>query len=225
MPLLPTGAPVAVTSAPAPPTVGVIPGATVNPTAALSSQAFSGGILRYPLDSANYYLALFICEYRAPAVQAVATANLLQTIGLPLPIKMVDAQSIELNANHRNFVVQMAQQMYAQYAGVAANQKNPGQIFGAVGNVAREAGQAAEEQIGIGALQTFLGAGQALEQAMGIAKNPCLTIDLNSQNFKEHNFYWKFSPTSSGESQVLRQIINTLKNYSLPALNSSPVLS
>ena len=69
----------------------------------------------------------------------------------------------------------------------------------------------------------FLGGlGGAIEQAMGIAKNPCMTIDLNSQNFKEHNFLWKFSPQTSAESQTLRQIINTLKNYSLPSLNSSP---
>jgi hypothetical protein len=222
-----TGASTAATSTIAAPAVATNAalnpvGSTVNPTTALSSQSFSGGILRYPLDSANYYLALFIMSYVAPSVQSTATASLITTIGLPIPMKMIDAQSIELNANHRSFVVQMAQQMYSQWAGVGAQGKNPADTFGAITSQLREAGSSAAEQTITGLGNILGGAGEAFEQAMGIAKNPGLTIDLNSQNFKEHNFFWKFSPTSSGESQALRQIINTLKNYSLPALNSSP---
>ena len=34
-----------------------------SPTTALASQSASSGILRYPLDSATYYLALFIYSY------------------------------------------------------------------------------------------------------------------------------------------------------------------
>ena len=199
------------------------PGTSASPTTALASQSASSGILRYPLDSATYYLALFIYSYVAPSVQSSATATWLQTIGLPEPMKMIDAQSIELNANHRSFVVQMAQQIYSQLAGVGNNTKNPASVFGSVTSAATEAAVSGAEQFGTGLADTFLGGlGGAIEQAMGIAKNPCLTIDLNSQNFKEHNFLWKFSPTSGPESIRLRQIINTLKNYSLPALNSSP---
>ena len=106
------------------------PGTTVNPTTALASQSASSGILRYPLDSATYYLALFIYSYVAPSVQSSATATWLQTIGLPEPMKMIDAQSIELNANHRSFVVQMAQQLYSQWAAVGDNTKNPASVFG-----------------------------------------------------------------------------------------------
>ena len=138
-------------------------------------------------------------------------------------MKMIDAQSIELNANHRSFVVQMAQQIYSQLAGVGDNTKNPASVFGSVTSAATEAAVSAAEQFGTGLADFFLGGlGGAIEQAMGIAKNPCLTIDLNSQNFKEHNFLWKFSPTSGPNHKRLRQIINTLKNYSLPSLNSSP---
>ena len=97
------------------------PGTSASPTTALASQSASSGILRYPLDSATYYLALFIYSYVAPSVQSSATATWLQTIGLPEPMKMIDAQSIELNANHRSFVVQMAQQIYSQLAGVACS--------------------------------------------------------------------------------------------------------
>ena len=103
-----TGASTAATStitAPAVATSGTAfaPGSTVNPTTALSSQSFTGGTLRYPLDGATYYLALFILQYVAPSVQSSATASLIQTIGLPIPMKMIDAQSIELNANHQKF--------------------------------------------------------------------------------------------------------------------------
>ena len=200
----------------------------VNPTDALAAQQNSSGILRYPLDAATYYMALFICQYVAPSVQAGATANLIQTIGLPIPTKMIDAQSIELNANHRSFVVQVAQQMYQQWAAVSQQGKNPGSVWGSeqAGQIASTIGQAGEAagEHTITDLENVLlgGAGTAFDQAMGIAKNPSMTIDLNSQNFKEHNLFWKFSPISSAESAMLKRIINTLKNYSLPAINSTP---
>ena len=119
------------------------PGTSASPTTALASQSASSGILRYPLDSATYYLALFIYSYVAPSVQSSATATWLQTIGLPEPMKMIDAQSIELNANHRSFVVQMAQQLYSQWAAVGDNTKPPASVFGSVTSAATEAASSA----------------------------------------------------------------------------------
>ena len=199
------------------------PGTSASPTTALASQSASSGILRYPLDGATYYLALFILSYVAPSVQSSATANLIQTIGLPEPMKMIDAQSIELNANHRSFVVQMAQQIYSQLAGVAGNTKNPASVFGSVTSAATEAAVSGAEQLGIGWRNFSWWSWWGYRTSDGHSQKSLHDYRSKLSEFQGTQLPLEVFSKHLDLNQIrLRQIINTLKNYSLPSLNSSP---
>ena len=138
-------------------------------------------------------------------------------------MKMIDAQSIELNANHRSFVVQMAQQIYSQLAGVGNNTKIRKGFWCC--HIYRDRSRC----LGRGTIwnrmaDTFLGGlGGAIEQAMGIAQESLPDHRSNPEFQRTEtpgSFLLKHLDLNQGLG--LRQIINTLKNYSLPFFNSSP---
>lgn len=53
-------------------------------------------------------------------------------------------------------------------------------------------------------------------QRAGLSMNPVLTQMFKHPEFKEHSFTWRLAPESATESYILQQIVNTIKEQSLP---------
>jgi hypothetical protein len=64
-------------------------------------------------------------------------------------------------------------------------------------------------------------AGTVIEQAMGVAPNPWLTVVYQGPNFKDFKFSWKFSPDTAADSTVLLSVLNTFKKNMHSNLNAA----
>ena len=57
---------------------------------------------------------------------------------------------------------------------------------------------------------------------LGKAINPFLFLAFNHQNFREFTFEWVLAPVNKKESQIIKDIVKTFKNSSLPT--SGPIM-
>lgn len=54
----------------------------------------------------------------------------------------------------------------------------------------------------------------------GITVNPFQVVLFRSPEFKTHQFSWRFVPTNQGESEQIKNLIETFKYHSLPGLSA-----
>ena len=57
---------------------------------------------------------------------------------------------------------------------------------------------------------------KSVDLALGTTINPRETLAFEGVNLKTHSFSWELYPSNRQDSQVIRQIINTIKRNSLP---------
>ena len=58
---------------------------------------------------------------------------------------------------------------------------------------------------------------RAFSAQMGLALNPFNAVTFENVNFKQHQFQWKFMPSSPFESTILLQLKRLISTYALPA--------
>lgn len=93
-------------------------------------------------------------------------------------------------------------------------------MFGGLGsqfaNIAAQFSQEFRRLVQRGGIVDTGDAAAYLMQKSGIALNPALTQMFKHPEFKEHSFSWRLAPETPLESDTLQNIINTIKEQSLP---------
>lgn len=161
------------------------------------SDAFPEDLIQ---NNRNYYTNISIMQYGfGQQGWGVGSGgmSLGGSIKLPIPKRINDVE-----------VAVWAEQSATQIGAGIASQATSG-MLGSMGNLGAQA---------IGALANVGGA------AFGVAPNPFQFMQYQRPAYKEFQFSWILTPTSSGDSRKLKQIIDRLKLAALPAQNSSTSL-
>lgn len=77
--------------------------------------------------------------------------------------------------------------------------------------------------LGVAAEFATLGGTTTASVLQGRAANPYDTVKFSGVKLKTHNFNWRLSPANLEESEVIKNIIRTIKNKSLPTYASTTV--
>lgn len=198
-------------------------------------------VLQFPADRPKYYLSMQIANYSRQSLLQLGTLTPRETIILPLPTQLIDAQGVsyqETSLGAFGAAVQAVTNDGSIMKNTidATNQLvTEGNLSGAFnkgvellkdaaaqGKNASLAG-AAQGAAGIGA-NYALGesdATRAVAGVLGYSPNQFFTILLKGPQYKKHQFSWKFSPRNEQESRNLRLIIQKLNNYMAPGLRLS----
>ena len=161
--------------------------------------------LQYPSHLGKYYITLKFKQYQRPAPEARGTEIFKQAIVLPISREIRESFDIKVGA---------------QETGFAGNVADAGRKLLDQGNL-DGAGQAALA-IGYAKLVQDANGGALglLTQTVGAAANPNLQAIFSGVELRQHRFDWLLAPRNAQESEELKNILNALKAYSLPAYSS-----
>jgi hypothetical protein len=177
----------------------------------------AGQNLHFPsdLNDSNVpYMSMDFSLYTRRSIYEQPFFRDVMRIRLPIPTNLVEQTSVSYSkaelGSVAGAVVDTLSPNGSRNANTNAGAIASGVAVGAVQNLTT----AAERLSGIPI-------GAAASSLTGITPNPFQTVLFKSPEFRSHAFSWRFSPTSSQESETLYNIINTFKYHSLPGLLGS----
>jgi hypothetical protein len=183
------------------------------------SAPFAEGLSLYfpsDLNDSNVpYMSMDFSSYTRRSIYEQPFFRDIMRIRLPIPSNLVEQTSVSYDKSAE----------LGSVAGSVVDTLSPN----AGGTAGRNAGAIASG-VAVGAIRNVttgaerlsgLPIGAAASSLTGITPNPFQTVLFKSPDFRAHTFAWKFSPTSSEESETLYNIINTFKYHSLPGLLGS----
>jgi hypothetical protein len=198
--------------------------------------------LQFPSDRPKYYMSMQIANYSRQSLLQLGTLTPRETIILPLPTQLVDAQGVSYQETALGAFGAAVQAVTNDGSLMkntidATNQLvTEGNLPGAFNkgyDMLKEAASQGRNTSLAGAVQGAAGVGAnwalggsnnpatAVAGVLGYSPNQFFTILLKGPNYKKHQFSWKFSPRNEQESRNLRLIIQKLNNYMAPGLRLS----
>lgn len=167
-----------------------------NQIGAAGTTIVSGGVV-FPADlNTDYCMYLHFYKYSRPSVAGNAEIAPLDVIALPLPVGLIDSQSVDYSEEPLGPALGVATE--------ALNGLNVGQFV--TGVVAAGAAGAA----GATGLEGAVSAG------LGVAANPFMTVLFKNPKYRTYEFAWRLFPRNVEESRRLKQIYKMIKYHSLP---------
>lgn len=216
-----------------------MPGFVENPSDVINrskqNQSMSGSTLRFPTTDIPYKMLMnFVSyDYQSYGLGNNSYTNKVNggTVILPLPLQLNDITGIEAqqdslgmlsnaiieaikgipDLSNEDSSISAAGKIYevlSQEFGkdVANMQKDPNSILSGVISNAMTLGKSSTASV-----------------LQGRAANPYDTIKFSGVKLKTHSFSWRLSPANSEESDLIKNIIRTIKNKSLPSYASTTV--
>jgi hypothetical protein len=166
--------------------------------------------MSFPRETPPYYFSIGINEYKRESWLKVGALDLLQSVVLPLPLKMVDTQNVDWAIDPIGATVGVA------WGGIRA--LNNGTLDNEdASEVARRAALAQVDPLVQRAIGVQ-GPARAIQAGTGYAVNDFLTVMLKGPTYKNYQFQWKLSPRDKEETDILARMHKTLMNASAPDL-------
>lgn len=192
--------------------------------------AGQGNISMYPDDLGPYYMSLHFKEYKRPAPFVDAQTSIVKSIYLPLPRELVESHQTKWD-DASGVAADIANIIELTAAG-GANEATAASAVGKVAGVGAgvKAVELARTAKGLGLLKAAVlgkiaqtltgstGVPGAIESSIGGSINPNLAVSFGGPTLRQFNFSWEFNPNNANESSNIKQILNDIKMYSLPAL-------
>lgn len=168
-----------------------------DPATVIAGKSGTGSktLLTYPPDRPPYYFMIRIYEYKRLSWNEVATRSLQASVVLPIPMNLLDAQSVDWEGENLGIA-----------GAIAAG------VFGGNGmRGAEQAGVAALADVASGVTKEGLGqlGGSTVSTTLsmtGVAINNYMTMMLRGPQYKEHSFAWVFSPETVEETNEIAAI-------------------
>jgi len=158
---------------------------------------------------------------------------------LPLPANIQDNYNVKVNPFEQGISGEIVASAAAGVSGLgSADDVTMGQLSGIVGSVLPE--------ISVDALKNFTvadfsrsaaflgrrtidsllpGASRNIDVGFGNTINPKMSLFFEGVDLKTHSFSWQFAPTSARESDLIRDVGNTIKKNVLPTYGTTVGIS
>lgn len=170
--------------------------------------------IQFPTDLSDAYINMRFSKYERRSIRNQPFLSSRVGIKLPLPSRLVDAQSLDYSPESLGPAYGAAAETVAN-AGNATLNTLPEQILQGITTGAAGAGAAAAQSV---LPPRALG---AISSVSGLAINPFQTMLFKSPNFKSHSFSWKLVPKNEDESNIIETIIRLFKYHSLPSVSQA----
>jgi hypothetical protein len=202
--------------------------------AARKNSVSAGQTIRFPVsEDIPYVMLMNFKEYNFNNVindveKYTQTIN-IGTVVLPLPLQLRDSVGIEASSAQGDIaaILKSATNIEGYQTGdsILAN----GRFYASVIQKALGAGAfaAGETRTPAGSIISGILAGAATAAGVGVgttgsllsgkAINPFETMEFKGVKLKSHSFSWRLSPSSSRDSDALRDLIKEIKKNMLPA--------
>jgi hypothetical protein len=167
---------------------------------------------QFPKQIGKYYIALKFSEYTRTTPQAQSSLKFKNAIILPIPSNISETFNMKLNEESTGVL--------GAVADIIQNSASGG---GDLGQALLDNGTAlgysllATKGSSIGSI--IKDAAPIAGSYLGSIPNPHMAVFFNGTSMRRHKFDWTFSPRNPQESEDLKQLINTLKQNSLPAFS------
>ena len=198
--------------------------------------------LQYPSETAPYYMKFDFADYTRINHLKPSTFQPLQTIILPLPdgsglndVTSANWGTADLGMtgaaiNNIGGLTRLIDS-FTRGANIAPVEDVgiSGRIFNGIGEMTRsnegqDLGAYLIDQLARNSGSDFTNAVIIGEQGAGAAINPGMSAYFQGINFRSFAFNWTFAPKTEGESETIRNIINTFKARSLPTFSGTTSL-
>jgi hypothetical protein len=188
-------------------------------------QSFRGSQQSYPSSygAGDIGLQLSFAEYSYTAANSVAKAGAGDTINLPLPMQLQEAAGIKIGQAELGTSGALAVDLFSGNLSsddVARQIKNSsvGENINAaeMSDLVANTSEAVKYFSRSAIEGVFSGAGTTADVINGTAVNPHATLNFDGVNLKEYSFTWQFAPRNAGESEGLKNIINTINRHIHP---------
>lgn len=190
-----------------------------------------GGLTFPPdlLENAHAHMALKLYKYHRPSSFSEGTIDPAETIYLPLP----DDFTQNFAVNYSELETGMIGMAAATGSGAAAlntlaNNFRTGQglTSGLAGAISEnDLSEDIKEALKFGGFSTLSSAspviGGLVGAEAGMIANPHPSLFLNGVNLRRYSLAWKLVPRSSGEAEVIKKILSTIKKECLPKKKDS----
>ena len=173
--------------------------------------------LTFPSDlrSDIPYMSMQFSAYKRRSIYQQPFYQPEMKIRLPIPENLSERTTVDYANQNLDSVtgasVEAAAGTLSNQGGTFA-QDVAGVLSGAGASLARSAAG----QAGIGG-----GVTAALSSLSGITTNPFQVVLFKSPNFRSHSFSWRFVPTRPGESDIIRELVETFRYHSLPGISAA----
>lgn len=168
----------------------------------------SSEVYQFPDQIGKYYMHMKFREYTRTTPQQGAKLNFKNSIILPVPRKLEERFSLNVNDEPTGIVGTIADIIQNSQGGdvVGELKKNDGAL---AYSLAMQSSKLAGN------------VGDTVGSYLGSVPNPNMATFFSGINMRNHSFEWTFTPRNKKESYELIKIIERLKQNSLPAF--SPV--
>lgn len=179
-------------------------------------------------ERSHAYLQMKLYEYRRPTSGEQGSTSPKENIYLPLPENLIQEFSVNYGEQDTGvFGVLASTDMINNTLGQIRNLKSdPIGAFGTALSVAANPLNMAKEStlaglnLGFNTLNSASPAvGGLAGQEFGLISNPHPSLFLQGVNLRSFTFTWKLVPRNNGESDIIKQIIQLLKDECLPKRN------
>ena len=176
-------------------------GTRLPPQDAVRAKEATRGLTRLslPTDTPPYYFKIDVQTYERKSWREVATVNPVASIVLPIPMNLMDAQSVDWEGEEVGF---LGGSVLNGFSGADASAP----VRFIKDAITRTVGQVAP-----GAVNSALG-------GQGLAINNYLTMMLKGPTYKRHDFTWTFSPRNDVETETLINIRRLIMDAQAPEL-------
>lgn len=191
-----------------------------------------GAGLRYPLYVNNYddldYLQIEIKSYQPNGIDASATggATVGPKIYLPMQPGLTESRSVDWQDDKMNFIQKVAAGAAMQGMDAVSNvmqgkvTEGMEDLGAAVGRLGDAVGQFAGSDSAASFLKAYMAqnivGSNIIGRTTGAVLNPNLELLFNGPKLRGFQYSYLMTPRDERESQVIRDIIYTLKKHSAP---------
>lgn len=188
--------------------------------------------LRLPADTPKYFTSIALSDYSRVTLNEFRRTNIFSNLVLPLPLKIVDNNSVNYNdkfelgqiegfvlgATQQKTIGDAAGQIFSREGLNAALSGLSSEVLGAFASITKAAGFETPAQY-INSLKNVIGDIGAV--TTGYSPNQFLTVLLEGPIYKRFELSFAISPNSADEAETLRIIKNLLNNSMAPKMTQS----
>lgn len=185
----------------------------------------TSNVFQYPSQIGKYYITLKFSEYTRTTPQSQSQLKFKNAIVLPIPANLRESFNMQLNEAATDVIGGLADVIQNVSSGGDSNAIKDNSAALAYSMLASKGALSAASIVGKvpvvgGAVGSLISAAAPVAGSyLGSIPNPHMAVFFNGVSMRKHNFTWTFNPRNAEESRDIQNIINTLKQNSLPAFS------
>lgn len=184
----------------------------------------TSNVYQYPSQIGKYYISFKFSEYTRTTPQSQSKLKFKNAIVLPIPANLKESFNININEAATDVIGGVADVIQNSASGGNSAIKDNSAAL-AYSLLASKGGLGASSiasnvpLVGSPISSLISAAAPVAGSYLGSIPNPHMAVFFNGVSMRRHSFTWTFNPRNADESKAIKEIIDKLKQNSLPAFS------